>query len=52
MGVPHGNAVRMLKDIAIDAINEVRRLCFGGALLRSLFSKVIFLKKLEKFENI
>ena len=26
------NAVRVWKSIAIDGINKVRRLCFGGAL--------------------
>ena len=32
--------------IAIDVIDDVRRLYFGGALLQALFfGKVIFLKK-------
>ena len=32
----HRNAVRVRKVIAIDVVNEVRRLCFGGALLSAL----------------
>ena len=47
-GVHHGNAirVRVWKIKAMDAINEVWRLCFGGALLFAL----IF-KRLSLFEK-
>ena len=37
MGVHHGEAVRMSKDVALDVTNEVRRLYFGSALLPALF---------------
>ena len=37
MAVNFRNAVRVSKLIAIDAINEIRRLDFGGALLSALF---------------
>ena len=54
MGVRDGNAVRVQKNTLRDAINEVRRLCFGGALSITLklfrkavfFIKVYFLKSL------
>ena len=40
----------MSKDIAIYVINEVRRLCFGGALLPALFlEKEIFFGKIMIF---
>ena len=44
----------MLKVIASDSINEVRRLCFGGALLPALFFESEFLffeKKMSKIEK-
>ena len=37
MGVRHGNPIRVLKVIHSNVIDDVRRLCFGGALLRALF---------------
>ena len=41
MGVSHRNAVTVAKVIAVDVIDEMRRLCFGGALLFVLnFKKV------------
>ena len=46
MGVHHRNAVRVYKVILINVINEMRRLCFGGALLSALIlEKLAFLKK-------
>ena len=46
MGVRHRNAVSLSKVITRNVINEVRRLCFGGALLQALFfGKLYFLKK-------
>ena len=45
MNLRFGKAVRVSKVIRVDVINKVRRLCFGGALLRALFfGKVIFWK--------
>ena len=44
------NAVRVPKVIAIDVINDVRILCFGGALLRVLYweSKFFLMSKIVK----
>ena len=39
MPVNFRNAVRVSRIIAIDVINDVGRLCFGGALLGALFKK-------------
>ena len=40
------NAVRVLKVIHRNVINDVRRFCFGGALSPALFfEKVRFLEK-------
>ena len=39
MSVSHRNAVRVLKVIALKLKNEVKRLCFGDALLFALFLK-------------
>ena len=47
MCVRFGNAVGVSKVTHIDEINEVRRLCFGCALLRALF----FLEKFFLWEN-
>ena len=45
------NAIGVLKVIAIEVKNKVRRLCFGGALLSALFLKrVSFLEK-NNFEE-
>ena len=42
-----GNAIRVWKVIAIDVVNEDRRLCFGGALLSALIlEKLRFWKRL------
>ena len=38
----------MSKVIHVNAINEVRRLCFGGALLPALFFEKIILLKNKK----
>ena len=48
VSVRHGKAVEVQKVIAIDAINKVRRLCFGGALLPALFSKVSFFLEMSR----
>ena len=47
MPVNFGNVIRVLKIIHIYIINEVRRLCFGGALSPALFffEKVIIFEK-------
>ena len=46
MNLRHRNAVRVSKVIHIDVINEVRRRCFGGALLRAVvLKKVLFLER-------
>ena len=46
MCVRHGNAVTLLKVILRNVLNEVRRLCFGGALSPALFfGKVKILEK-------
>ena len=37
MGVSLRNAITVLKDIAIDDINDINRLSFGGALLSARF---------------
>ena len=43
----------MSKVIIIDVTNEVRKLCFGGALLRAVFlEKVMFLKKYLLCEKV
>ena len=40
--------VEYKKVMAIDAMNEVRRLCFGGALLSALIlEKLTLLKKVD-----
>ena len=49
MPVNLGNAVRVSKVITIDVIDEVKRLCFGGAILAALCSKkVSFFEKTQK----
>ena len=46
MPVNFENLDRVARDIHIDVINEVKRLCFGGALSPALFfEKVRFLEK-------
>ena len=49
MDLRHVNAVRVLKVIATDVINEGRRLYFEGALLHALLfrNSVFFLRKLS-----
>ena len=42
MAVSFQNAVGVSKDIDINVINDVRRLCFGGALLFALFLEKLF----------
>ena len=37
MDLRHKNAVRVSEVITVDVINEVKRLCFGVALLRAVF---------------
>ena len=37
MSVRHGKAARVSKDIHRNVINDMRRLCFGGALLPAFF---------------
>ena len=52
MPVNFGNAVRVQKVIHRNVINEVRKLCFGGALLRALIlEKLTFLEKTRFFEK-
>ena len=47
MPVNFGNAIGVSKVMHIDGINEVRKLCFGDALLSALIlEKLTFLKKL------
>ena len=47
------NLIGVSKVIYIGYINEVIRLCFGGALLFALFSKrVSFFEKSEKFKKV
>ena len=41
MGVNFGNALIVLKGIAIDAINDIRWSYFGGSLLRFIFLEVV-----------
>ena len=48
MGVRQWNALRIYKVIHINVINEVRRLCFGGALLPALFFSKVTNKKYYK----
>ena len=51
MPVNLGNAIRVSKVIAIDVINEVKRLCFGGALLAALlFQKSEVVVKMNKIK--
>ena len=46
------NAITVSKVIAMDVVNEVRRLCFGGALLRALFFfKLKILKNCQNFKK-
>ena len=53
MPVNFGNLNRVSKVIHIDVINEVRRLCFGSALLRALFfEKVKFSKNDKIWKNM
>ena len=52
MAVRFRNAVRVLKDIAIDTINEVNKICCGGALLPALIlESVLFVEKVELFKK-
>ena len=43
MSLRHGKVVRVSKDIALDVINEARRVFFGDALSPALFfEKCVF----------
>ena len=39
------NAVRVAEVIAINVVDEVSRLCVGGALWSTLFSRRVLIKK-------
>ena len=49
MNLRHCNAVTVSKVIAKDDINEVKRLCFGGALPRTVFLKKCFVENIGKW---
>ena len=42
MSVSTQNEIIVSKVIALDVINDVRRLCFGGALSRAVFFEKLF----------
>ena len=51
MPVNLDHAVRVSKDVAMDVINEIKRLCFGGALLHTPFLKSVYFPNMLSFRK-
>ena len=51
MNLRHRNADSFQEDILINVINELRKLCFGDALLRAVFFEKLFFLKNGKIQK-